>query len=139
MTNESPRHWSEIATTAAPSPGGTYSQGVVAANGFVFTAGCGPQDPGTGAIVGDSISEQTRQVLRNVSAILAEAGSTLRDVVKVTAHLTDPARDFAGYDAVCRELFEKPYPARTTVGSYLVGILVEIDVVAMAPFSQESG
>jgi 2-iminobutanoate/2-iminopropanoate deaminase len=120
----------KVSTKNAAPPGGTYSQGIIA-NGLVYTAGCGPNDP-EGRLVGDNIADQTRQVLHNLSAILAEAGSSLSDVVKVTTHLAEPARDFAGYDAVCREIFPKPYPVRTTVGSHLVGILVEIDVVAVA-------
>jgi 2-iminobutanoate/2-iminopropanoate deaminase len=120
---------SVISTERAPPPAGTYSQGIVV-NGLVFTAGVGPHDPQTGAIVGESIAEQTRQVLRNLSAILAQAGTTLRDTVKMTAHLADFTRDFDAYDAVCREVFTAPYPARTTVGSTLDDLLVEIDVVA---------
>jgi reactive intermediate/imine deaminase len=121
----------EICTADAPTPGGAYSQGIVV-NGLVFVAGCGPQDAKSGQVVGRTISEQTRQVLQNISAILATEGSTLRDVVKVATHLADAARDFAEYDAVCREVFSVPYPARTTVGSHLPGILVEIDVIAVA-------
>lgn len=121
-----------VTTGEAPMPGGSYSQGVVA-NGLVFTAGCGPHAPVTGEVVGYGIGEQTRQVFRNLSAILAEAGASLDDVVKVTAHLSEPARDFAEYDAVCRDTFRPPYPARTTVGSHLVGMLVEIDVIAALP------
>lgn len=121
-----------IVTDKAPAPGGTYSQGLVV-NGFVFTAGCGPQDPETGQVAGKTIGEQTRQVLRNLAAILAEAGAGFNDVIKVTAHLAEPARDFAEYDAVCRETFSVPYPVRTTVGSHLVGMLVEIDVIAALP------
>ncbi len=120
----------EITTPRAPSPGGAYSQGIIV-NGFVFSAGCGPQDPITGVVIGDTIAAQTRQVLSNISAILAEANSTLSEVVKVTAHLANPERDFLEYDAVCRAIFSKPYPVRTTVGSCLVGMLVEIDVVAV--------
>ncbi|QTX03890.1 RidA family protein [Agromyces archimandritae] len=112
----------------APKPAGPYSHGVVA-NGFLFTAGFGPQDPATGQIVPGGAAEQTRQVLKNVGAVLAEYGLDFDDVVKVTAHLQDLA-DFAEYNGAYAEFFTEPYPVRTTVGSQLADILVEIDVVA---------
>jgi 2-iminobutanoate/2-iminopropanoate deaminase len=120
-----------VRTGDAPSPAGAYSQGVVA-GGLLFTAGFGPQDPETGAVPG-TVAEQTAQVLRNVRAVLAARGLTMDDVVKVTAHLQHLRRDFAAYDAVYREFFTEPYPVRTTVGSDLMDILVEIDVVAAVP------
>lgn len=112
----------------APPPGGSYSHGVVA-NGFLFTCGMGPNDPSTGKIVAGGIAEQTRQTLKNLQAILAERGATLDQVVKVTSHLQDVHRDFAAYDSVYREFFKAPFPVRTTVGSQLANILVEIDLV----------
>ncbi|MGC0422254.1 RidA family protein [Embleya sp. AB8] len=122
----------EIRTDAAPKPGGTYSQGIDAGD-FVYTAGMGPIDPVTGATVGDDVAAQTRQVLDNLKAVLAEAGLDFSHVVKVTTHLEHLKRDFAGYDEVYREYFTAPYPVRTTVGSDLMNILVEIDVVARRP------
>jgi reactive intermediate/imine deaminase len=121
-----------LATTAAPAPRGAYEQGVVAGD-YVYTAGLGPLDPATRAIVGAEAGEQTRQVLRNLAAILAAAGATLADVVKVTAHLADSERDWDAFDTAYREFFVPPYPARTTAGSQLGDILVEIDVVAYRP------
>jgi 2-iminobutanoate/2-iminopropanoate deaminase len=118
----------EIRTDRAPSPAGGYSQGIVA-GGFVYTAGFGPQDPETGKVAA-TVGEQTAQVLRNVQAVLAEHGLTLDDVVKSTVHLQNLKADFAEYDAAYREFFTAPYPVRTTVGSDLMNILVEIDVVA---------
>ncbi|MFD4263279.1 RidA family protein [Streptomyces sp. NPDC058534] len=120
-----------VHTTGAPRPAGAYSQGVVA-GGLLFTAGFGPQDPVTGEIP-EGVGAQTAQVLRNVRAVLAEEGLSLRDVVKVTAHLQHLKRDFAAYDAAYREFFDEPCPVRTTVGSDLMNILVEIDVVAVLP------
>ncbi|MFI0480531.1 RidA family protein [Actinomadura sp. 9N215] len=119
----------EIRSSAAPAPLGTYSQGLVAGD-FVYTSGMGPIDPKTGEIVGSDVAEQTKQVLANLSAILAEHGLTLDDVVKSTVHLQDLHRDFAAYDEVYRSQFNEPYPVRTTVGSDLMNILVEIDFVA---------
>ena len=121
---------SAIHITGAPQPAGPYSQGIVA-NGFLYTAGFGPQDPATGAVA-ESVADQTRQVLRNVQAVLAEAGLTLDDCVKTTVHLADLA-DFAEFNDAYREFFTAPYPVRTTVGSQLADILVEIDVVAVFP------
>ncbi len=126
-----------VRTTGAPRPAGAYSQGVVA-GGFLFTAGFGPQDPDTGAVP-DGVAAQTRQVLRNVGAVLAEHGLSLKDAVKVTAHLQHLKRDFAAYDAAYQEFFEEPCPVRTTVGSELMDILVEIDVVALLPATDSPG
>ena len=112
----------------APNPGGAYSHGVIA-NGFLYTCGMGPADPITNKVEAVGIEEQTRQVLRNLQAILAEKGATLDQVVKVTTHLQDVARDFAAYNKVYQEFFTAPFPVRTTVGSDLAKILVEIDVV----------
>jgi reactive intermediate/imine deaminase len=119
----------QISSTDAPQPRGAYSQGIVA-GGFLYTAGFGPLDPATGAVVGDSIEEQTAFTLRNVGAVLRGAGLDYSDVVKATVHLQHLDRDFAGFDATYRRTFSAPFPVRTTVGSTLAGILVEIDVVA---------
>jgi 2-iminobutanoate/2-iminopropanoate deaminase len=117
-------------TTNAPQPAGPYSQGVEA-NGFFYTAGFGPQDAASGDVA-DSVAEQTRQVLRNIEAILAERGLTTDDCVKTTVHLADLA-DFVEFNEAYAEFFSEPYPVRTTVGSQLANILVEIDVVAVLP------
>lgn len=111
-----------------PPPAGPYSQGVAAA-GLLFTAGFGPQDPQTGAIA-DNVADQTRQVLRNIGEVLKEAGLSYQDVVKTTVHLAHLDRDFAEFNGAYKEFFPENFPARTTVGSTLAGILVEIDVVA---------
>ena len=117
----------QISTPDAPQPAGPYSQAIRLGN-LVWTAGFGPQDSVTGAIA-DSVADQTRQVLRNVEATLVAAGLTLDDVVKTTVHLADLA-DFAEFNVAYGEFFGEPQPARTTVGSVLAGIKVEIDVVA---------
>lgn len=112
----------------APNPGGAYSHGVIA-HGFLYTCGMGPANPATNKVEAEGIEEQTRQVLKNLQAILAEKGASLDQVVKVTAHLQHVQRDFAAYNKVYQEFFSAPFPVRTTVGSDLANILVEIDFV----------
>ena len=112
----------------APAPGGSYSHGVIA-NGFLYSCGMGPIDPATGKVVEGDITVQTRQVLKNLEAILKTKGATFAQVVKVTTHLQELHRDFAGYDQAYREFLSAPFPVRTTVGSDLMNILVEIDFV----------
>lgn len=122
-----------IRTDTAPIPAYGYSQAIRAGE-VVYTAGFGPHDPGTGKVVGDDISSQTGQVMRNLSAVLAAAGTDWAHVVKVTAHLQELKRDFVEFDTTYRSYFSGgPLPARTTVGSTLYDILVEIDVVATVP------
>jgi 2-iminobutanoate/2-iminopropanoate deaminase len=113
-----------------PQPGGAYSH-VTAQRGLVFTAGFGPADPETGEVP-DGIEAQTEATLMNVRRALAGAGLRLSDVLKVTVHLAELRRDFAAFDAVYGQIVPRPYPVRTTVGSQLLDILVEIDVVAGA-------
>lgn len=120
-----------ITTDSAPQPKGPYSQAIVA-NGFLFSAGFGPQDPATGAVP-DGIEAQTTQLLRNVSAVLAAHDLDFSHVVKVTAHLQDFERDYALFNRAYREFVRPPFPARITVGSTLDAILVEIDVIAAVP------
>lgn len=117
----------EIRTADAPQPAGPYSQGILSGD-LLFTAGFGPQDPRTGEKAG-SVAEQTRQTLRNVQAVLAQHGATLDDALKVTVHLSDLAH-FQEFNGAYAEFFSTPYPVRTTVGSQLADIFVEIDVVA---------
>lgn len=121
-----------VQTARAPKPGGAYSQGI-AAGDFVFTAGQSGAHPETG-VLPEGVEDQTRQALRNIEAILAEADCTLDDVVKVTAHLAD-LTTFSRFNAVYEEFFNDPLPVRTTVGSTLLGIEVEIDVIAIRPSS----
>lgn len=88
-----------------------YSQAVVA-GGLVFVAGQGPFDPASGAIVGDTIQEQTRQAFRNIEAILAAAGSSMDKIVSATFILRDP-EDFAGMNEEWTRWFPTDPPART--------------------------
>lgn len=120
-----------IHADAAPAPIGAYSQGVVAGP-FVFTSGMGPIEPGSGQVLSDDVVSQTHLVLDHIATILAERGLGLSDVVKMTVHLQNPDRDFAAFDSAYRSRMTNPYPVRTTVGSTLNGILVEIDAIAVA-------
>lgn len=118
----------QIRTDRGAAPSGAYSQGLRAGD-FIFVSGQGPLDPLTGDIVGTTIEEQTERTLENVRAILDAAGATMADVVKVTAHLADMSL-FDGYNDVYARFFSDPKPTRTTVGSQLGGILIEIDAIA---------
>jgi 2-iminobutanoate/2-iminopropanoate deaminase len=86
-----------------------------------------------GALVEGGIAEETRQAIRNVSAILAENGAGLADVVKTTVFLATLA-DWPALNEVYVEFFDEPFPARSVIEAPLVaGALVEIEVVALAP------
>ena len=76
--------------------------------------GTGPSDPASGAIVGDTIEQQTEQTIDNVSAILEADGASLKDVVKVTVHLSDTSL-FARYNAVYARRFSQPWKAPSMV------------------------
>lgn len=115
-------------TVGLPQPTGPYSH-VATIGDLVYTAAFGPQDPATD-VIPDGISAQTAAALANVATALRAVGSDLDDVVKVTARLSAVDRDLAEFNAAYAGHFEAPYPVRTTVGSVLPGILVEIDVVA---------
>jgi 2-iminobutanoate/2-iminopropanoate deaminase len=111
-----------------PPPGGAYSPGLRVGD-FVFVSGQGPIDPATGKVVGETIEEQTARTLENIKLILEAGGATMADVVKATVHLSDLAL-FPRYNTVYATYFPDPKPVRTTVGSQLLGMLVEIDVIA---------
>ena len=121
-----------IETGRAPAPIGPYSQ-AIRAGGFVFLSGQIPLDPATGAIVAGDISAQTRQVLKNLSAVLEAAGSSLAKVVKTSVFLKN-LDDFASFNSVYAEFLGEARPARSTVQAARLPkeVLVEIDVIALA-------
>jgi len=108
----------------------SYSQAVVA-GGLVFVSGQGPFDPATGAVVGSTIQEQTRQAMRNVEAILVAAGSSLQAIVSAQFLLTNP-EDFAGFNEEWARWFPSDPPARSGARHPLAvpGLRISIAVVA---------
>ena len=120
-----------VTTDAAPKAIGPYSQAVTT-DGMVFSAGQVALDPRTGELVGRTVAEQTEQVLKNLEAVLAAAGSSLGNVVKSTVYLADMA-DFAQMNEVYAKHFGAHKPARSTVqaGGLPKAARVEIDVVAV--------
>ena len=119
-----------ISTPAAPAAIGPYAQAKVLGN-LLFTAGQIPLVPETMAMVTGSIEEQTAQVLANLAAVLAEAGTGWARVLKTTVFLTDLA-DFAAFNAVYERLLGSAKPARSTVqvAALPKGAKVEIDLIA---------
>src|SRR5687768_18293161 len=102
-----------VSTDKAPGAIGPYSQ-AVKAGGMVFCSGRIPIDPVTGQFVSDSVSEQTAQVLKNLSEVLVAAGTSLSNVVKTTVFLAD-MDDFAEMNEVYGRYFSDNKPARATV------------------------
>lgn len=119
-----------VQTNKAPAAIGPYSQAVVA-NGMVFTSGQIALTP-EGEMCEHDVVVQTKQVLKNLSAVLEEAGSSLQDVLKTTIFL-DSMDDFATVNAIYAEAFGDHKPARSTVAVKTLpkNALVEIDAVAL--------
>src|SRR6188474_1295543 len=121
-----------IQTDKAPAAIGPYSQ-AIKAGGFVFVSGQIPIDPQTGQFVPGGIAGQTESVLKNLSAVLEAAGSSLDQVVKTTVFLAD-MKEFSGMNEVYATFFSSPPPARATVAA--AGLprdaRVEIEAVALA-------
>jgi 2-iminobutanoate/2-iminopropanoate deaminase len=128
ITEERVRH--AIVTEKAPKPVGPYSQAIVEGD-FVFVAGQGPINPGTGSLELGDARAQTKRVFENLRAILEAAGSSLADVVKCNVYLRD-INDFAAMNEVYATFFTAPFPARTTIqaGALPGGIAVEIECIA---------
>ena len=120
-----------IQTENAPAAIGPYSQ-AIKAGGFVFCSGQVAIDPQTGQFVAGGVAEQTEQVLKNLSAVLEAAGSSLDQVVKTTVFLAD-MKEFSEMNEVYARFFSEPPPARATVAA--AGLprdaRVEIEAVAL--------
>ena len=116
---------------AAKAPA-TYSQAIKAA-GLVFVSGTSPADPATGALVGTTIQEQTRQSLTNVAAILQAAGSSIEKIVSATVILADED-DFAGMNEEWVRWFPADPPARqgAKLPVQVAGLKISIAVIALA-------
>jgi 2-iminobutanoate/2-iminopropanoate deaminase len=123
-----------IESKDAPAAIGPYSQAIGVGH-LVFCSGQIPLDATTGALVGgDDVTAQTRQVLRNLDAVLRAAGTDLRHVVKTTIYLAD-MNDFAAVNSVYGEHFAAEPPARATVEVSRLprDVKVEIDAIALLP------
>jgi 2-iminobutanoate/2-iminopropanoate deaminase len=109
---------------------GPYSHGIEAGE-LVYLSGQTPLDPATGKLVEGGISAQTNQCFRNLFGVLAAGGLSPHNVVKVNVFLTDMA-DFSAMNEVYAKQFEKPYPARTTIGvaALPLGAKIEIEMIA---------
>ena len=120
-----------VATEKAPQAIGPYSQAIVA-DSVIYTAGQVALDPQSGQLVGTTVADQTEQVLKNLTAVLAAAGSSLGQVVKTTVYLADMA-DFAAMNEVYARHFGGHRPARSTVQAAGLpkGARVEIDAIAI--------
>lgn len=118
----------KISTDKAPAAIGPYSQGIIVGD-FLFASGQIPIDPATGEIKGNDITEQAEQVMRNVGAILTEAGADYTKVVKTTCFLADMA-DFVAFNAVYEKYFsEKPARSCVAVKQLPKAVLCEVEVI----------
>lgn len=122
-----------VFTPNAPAPIGPYRQAIGCGN-TVFCSGQIAIDPATGALAGEDVETQTRQVLENLGAVLRAAGLGLNDVVKTTIFLVDMG-DFARVNAVYGSYFSQSPPARSTVAvaGLPLGAKVEIEAIAVLP------
>ena len=121
----------QVYTEQAPAALGPYSQAYVA-NGFVFISGQGGIDPAKGALVEGGVEAQTLQAMKNIEAILKEAGTDFSKVVKITCFLAD-MDDFAKFNAIHAEYFtSKPARSCVAVKTLPANFLVEVEVIALA-------
>ena len=119
-----------IATKNAPSAIGPYSQAIVAGN-LLFTSGQIAIDPKTGELEQSSLEAETKQVMNNMNAVLTEAGTSFKNVVKTTIFLKN-MDDFAEVNEIYASYFEKDFPARETVqvAKLPLDVNVEISMIA---------
>ena len=121
-----------ILTDKAPAPVGPYNQAIAvpATSKLVFMAGQIAIDPAIGKVVATTIEEQTEQVLKNIQAVLVEAGADFSNVVKTTVFLVDMA-DFAAMNAIYGKYFTAPFPARSSiqVAKLPLDVRVEIECI----------
>jgi 2-iminobutanoate/2-iminopropanoate deaminase len=122
-----------VRSDRAPKPIGPYVQ-ALAAGKLVWASGQVALDPATGELIEGGIADQTRQALKNLAAVMAEAGTSLDHALKATVYLTE-MDDFAGMNEVYKDFFPGVPPARTTVAVKALprGARVEIDLVVAIP------
>lgn len=119
----------KLSTDKAPAAIGPYSQAVITGN-FLFSSGQIALDPETGVVVGETIEEQTEQVMKNLGAILEEAGLGYGDVVKTVCFLDDMG-DFAAFNEIYGKYFtEKPARSCVAVETLPKDVLCEVEVIA---------
>ena len=119
----------KVYTSAAPEAIGPYSQAIICGN-MLFTSGQIPINPATGNVEAEDITAQATQVMKNLSAVLAEAGTSFEKVVKTTCFLNDMG-DFAAFNAVYAEYFtSKPARSCVAVKTLPKNVLVEVEVIA---------
>ncbi|MGB2866993.1 MAG: RidA family protein [Bacteroidota bacterium] len=121
----------KILTEKAPSPIGPYSQGILVDGKFLYTAGQVAIDPATGKIVEGDIKAQTRQVMKNLEAILVAGGASFKSVFKTTVFLKDMG-EFAAMNEVYGEYFSASAPARSTVEVARLPRDVKVEIEAIA-------
>jgi 2-iminobutanoate/2-iminopropanoate deaminase len=121
----------KVNTPTAPVPLARYSQGIIAGN-LVFVSAMLGQDMATGKLITENIEAETRQVMENIKAILAEAGADFGNVIKASIFLKD-MQDYARVNAVYGSYVTEPFPARETiqVGGLPMNVNVEISVIAV--------
>jgi len=118
-----------ISTNLAPAAIGPYSQAIVA-DGFLFASGQIPLSLETGAVVSGGIKEQTEQVMKNISAVLAAAESDFTKVIKTTCFLTS-MDNFTAFNEIYAQYFTgKPARSCVAVSALPRGVLVEVEVIA---------
>lgn len=122
-----------ITSPAAPAAIGPYSLGRIV-NGFAFLSGQLPIDPSVGKITTEDVSEQAKQCLKNVCALLEAAGTTTDNVVKTTVFITDMTH-FPLVNEVYKTFFNEPFPARSVfaVKQLPMGALVEVECIVAVP------
>ena len=119
----------KLHTDKAPAAIGPYSQAIVSGN-MLYTSGQIPLDPATGALRGTEITEQTEQVMRNLAAVLEEAGTCFENVIKTTCFLSDMG-NFAAFNEVYGRYFTgKPARSCVAVRELPKGALVEVELIA---------
>ena len=121
-----------IHTNQAPEAIGPYSQAIRVGN-VLYSSGQIAINPATGTVEATDIVGQSKQVMKNLEAVLKEAGATFANVVKTTCFLKDVAADFAAFNTVYAEAMGENKPARSCVGvaDLPKGVLVEVEVIAV--------